>query len=55
MIRLVERGIDILKTMFFDLVSMSKGFIYGFVMVGLFIIVVTVLLYGFLYLKNVFF
>jgi hypothetical protein len=44
-----------LKNMILDLFSMGKGFVYGFVMVGLFIVVCTVLIYGFLYLRNLIF
>lgn len=40
-----------LKNMVLDLLSMLKGFTYGFVMVGLFIILLGGLLYGALYLK----
>jgi hypothetical protein len=44
--------IDTYKNMLLDLFSMGKGFIYGFVMVGLFIVIGGTLLYGFLFLKN---
>ncbi|WP_322421751.1 hypothetical protein [Jeotgalibacillus haloalkalitolerans] len=47
--------VDTFKNMFLDLFSMGKGFVYGFVMVGLFIIICGVLIYGALYLKNVVF
>ncbi|WP_407270267.1 hypothetical protein [Radiobacillus sp. PE A8.2] len=43
------------KNMFLDLFSMGKGFTYGFVMVGLFVVICGVLIYGFLYLRNLFF
>lgn len=42
-----------LKNMFFDLFSMFKGFTYGFIMVGIFILVGGALLYGIFYLINV--
>ncbi|MFC0561381.1 hypothetical protein [Halalkalibacter alkalisediminis] len=47
--------VDTLKNMFLDLFSMSKGFIYGFIMVGLFIVICVALIYGFLVLKNLIF
>lgn len=43
------------RNMFLDLVSMGKGFVYGFVMVGLLIVVCSVLIYGFIILKNILF
>lgn len=42
------------KHMFLDLFAMGKGFIYGFVMVALLILVGGSLLYGVLYLRNMF-
>ncbi|SFF97333.1 hypothetical protein SAMN05216353_11670 [Halobacillus alkaliphilus] len=42
-----------IKNMFLDLISMIRGFTYGFLMVGLFILVVGTLIYGILYLKNI--
>ncbi|WP_181444671.1 hypothetical protein [Bacillus sp. 03113] len=51
----MSKVIDILKNMFLDLFSMGKGFVYGFLMVGLFIVVCSALIYGFLFLKNLFF
>gem|GEM_PF-1942029 len=42
-----------IKNMFLDLFSMVRGFTYGFLMVGLFILVVGALIYGILYLKNI--
>ncbi|MBU8907513.1 hypothetical protein [Desertibacillus haloalkaliphilus] len=47
--------VDLIKNMFLDLLSMGKGFVYGFVMVGLFIVICGALLYAILYLKNVIF
>ena len=44
--------IDILKNMFLDLLSMGKGFLYGFIMVGLFIFIVGALLGVILYVIN---
>ena len=43
------------KNMFLDLFSMGKGFVYGFVVVGLFIVIGGALIYGFLFLKNLIF
>ncbi|MBH9966216.1 hypothetical protein [[Bacillus] enclensis] len=43
-----------MKNMFLDLFAMGKGFIYGFVMVALLILVGGVLIYGVLYLRNMF-
>lgn len=43
------------KNAFLDLFSMGKGFIYGFVMVGLFIVIGGALLFGILFLKNLIF
>jgi hypothetical protein len=47
--------IDTYKNMLLNLFSMGKGFIYGFVMVGLFIVIGGTLFYGFLFLKNLIF
>lgn len=41
-----------LKDMFLDLYSMGKGFIYGFVMIGLFMLIVIFVVYIFLTLRN---
>ena len=43
------------KNTFLDLFSMGKGFIYGFVMVGLFIVIGSALLFGILFLKKLIF
>ncbi|QDP41526.1 hypothetical protein FN924_15905 [Radiobacillus deserti] len=43
------------KNVFLDLFSMGKGFVYGFVMVGLFIVICGALIYGVLYITNVIF
>lgn len=51
----MARIAELFKNMFLDLFSMGKGFVYGFVMVGLFILIGGVLIYGGLYLKNVVF
>lgn len=48
----MNKVIDTFKNMFFDLFSMGKGFLYGFIMVSLFIVIIGVVLYGILYLKN---
>jgi hypothetical protein len=52
---MVNKMVDTFKNMFFDLVSMGKGFIYGFIMVGLFILIVGALIYGILFLRNLIF
>ena len=46
------RWLKLLKGMFLDLVSMGKGFIYGFVLVGLLILICDALLDGILLLKK---
>ncbi|WP_226665214.1 hypothetical protein [Metabacillus litoralis] len=51
----MRKIIDIFKNIFLDLFSMGKGFVYGFLMVGLFIITCAALIYGGLFLKNLFF
>ena len=43
------------KNMFLDLFAMGKGFIYGFVMVGLLVLIGIAILYGILFLKNIVF
>ncbi|XXM72337.1 hypothetical protein ACQ0QQ_00080 [Lysinibacillus sphaericus] len=43
-----------IKNMFLDIFAMGKGFIYGFVMVALLILVGGALLFGILYLRNLF-
>jgi hypothetical protein len=48
----MAKVVDIFKNMFLDLFSMGKGFVYGFVMVALFIAICTALIYGFLIIKN---
>ncbi|WP_197282665.1 hypothetical protein [Bacillus sp. FJAT-18017] len=48
----MSKVVDTFKNMFLDLFSMGKGFVYGFIMVGLFIGGCTALIYGFLFLKN---
>ena len=45
----MDKIIDTLKNMFLDLLSMGKGFLYGFIMVGLFILIVGALLSLILY------
>ncbi|WP_179194739.1 hypothetical protein [Bacillus sp. EAC] len=42
-----------LKNMLLDLISMGKGFIYGFAMVGLLVVISSAILYGILYIKNI--
>ena len=51
----MNKIIDILKNMFLDLFSMGKGFLYGFIMVGLFILIVGALLSVILYVKYLIF
>ncbi|MFC0275026.1 hypothetical protein ACFFIX_27405 [Metabacillus herbersteinensis] len=51
----MSKVIDIFKNMFLDIFSMGKGFVYGFVMVGLFIVICAALIYGVLFLKNLIF
>ncbi|MBP1942652.1 hypothetical protein J2Z26_002395 [Bacillus luteolus] len=51
----MNKVFGIFKNMFLDLFSMVRGFIYGFVMVGLFIVICGALIYGFLFLKNLIF
>ncbi|WP_183041252.1 hypothetical protein [Salipaludibacillus neizhouensis] len=48
----MDKVIGTFKNMFLDLFSMGKGFLYGFVMVGLFIVICGALIYGFLFLKS---
>ncbi|WP_198283996.1 hypothetical protein [Evansella cellulosilytica] len=43
------------KNMFLDLFSMGKGFVYGLVMMGLFIVIFGALIYGFLLIKKLIF
>ena len=43
------------KNMTLDLFSMSKGFMDGFIMVGLLIIIGFALFYGILFLRNLIF
>ncbi|MFA9555771.1 hypothetical protein ACERII_00485 [Evansella sp. AB-rgal1] len=52
---ILHKVFDGLKNMFLDLVAMGKGFIYGFVMVGLFITICSALIYVFFFLKNAIF
>ncbi|MDV2884819.1 hypothetical protein RYX45_06490 [Alkalihalophilus pseudofirmus] len=49
------RVVDGFKNMFLDLFSMGKGFLYGFVMIGLLIVIVTTLIYGMILLYNLLF
>ncbi len=51
----MNKVLGIFKNMFLDLFSMGKGFVYGFVMVGLFIVICGALIYSFLFLKNLMF
>jgi hypothetical protein len=47
--------VDTFKSMFLDLFSMGKGFVYGFVMIGLLIVIGVAFIYGVLVLKNLIF
>ncbi len=51
----MSKVFDVFKNMFLDLFSMGKGFVYGFVMIGLFIIICGAIIYGILFLKNLIF
>ncbi len=51
----MNRVLETLKNMSLDLFSMGKGFVYGFVMIGLFIVIGGILLYAFLYIRNLLF
>ena len=51
----MNKIIGTFKNMFLDLFSMGKGFLYGFIMVGLFILIVGALLSVILYVKNLMF
>jgi hypothetical protein len=46
--------IDSIKGFFLDIMAMGKGFIYGFMMIGLLIAGGTALLYGILWVRNLF-
>ncbi|WP_188048686.1 hypothetical protein [Bacillus sp. CH30_1T] len=47
--------LDGVKNIFLDLFAMGKGFIYGFAMVALLVLIGGALLYGILYLRNLIF
>lgn len=47
--------LDTFKNIFLDLFSMGKGFTYGFLMAGLFIVIFSALIYVILFLKNLVF
>jgi hypothetical protein len=47
--------LDGIKNIFLDLFAMGKGFIYGFVMIALLVLIGGALLYGILYLRNLIF
>ncbi|MCG3420031.1 hypothetical protein [Oceanobacillus jordanicus] len=51
----MSKVLDTFKNMFLDLFSMGKGFAYGFVMVGLFIIACGAIIYGSISLMNLIF
>ncbi|WP_339148868.1 MULTISPECIES: hypothetical protein [unclassified Sutcliffiella] len=46
--------IDSIKGFFLDIMAMGKGFIYGFMMIGLLIAGGTALLYEILWVRNLF-
>ncbi|MEK4244397.1 hypothetical protein MKZ20_03530 [Psychrobacillus sp. FSL K6-2684] len=51
----MNKAVETFKNMFLDLVSMGKGLVYGFVMIGLLILIGGALLYGILFLRNLIF
>lgn len=51
----MNKTVEAFKNMFLDLVSMGKGLVYGFVMIGLLILIGCALLYGILFLRNLIF
>ncbi|WP_391207303.1 hypothetical protein [Psychrobacillus sp. L4] len=51
----MNKMVETFKNMFLDSVSMVKGLIYGFVMIGLLILIGGTLLYGILFLRNLIF
>ncbi|MBM7602455.1 hypothetical protein JOC75_000425 [Metabacillus crassostreae] len=48
----MNKVLDIFKNMFLDLFSMGRGFVYGFVMIGLGIVICSALIYVFLFVRN---
>lgn len=51
----MNKLVETFNNMFLDSVSMGKGFIYGFMLVGLLILIGGALLYGILFLRNLVF
>ncbi|WP_176526084.1 hypothetical protein [Bacillus sp. AFS001701] len=51
----MKKLLNIFKNMFLDIFSMGKGFIYGFLMIGLLVIVGSAIVYAVLLLKNIIF
>lgn len=51
----MNKIINTFINMFLDLVSMGKGFLYGFIMISLFILIGGALLGGILYVKYLLF
>ncbi|MGG0179122.1 hypothetical protein [Gottfriedia acidiceleris] len=49
----MKKLLNVFKNMFLDIYSMGKGFIYGFLMIGLLVIIGSVIVYGVLLLKNI--
>ncbi|WP_199860654.1 hypothetical protein [Oceanobacillus damuensis] len=48
----MNKVLDSFRNLFMDLFSAGKGFLYGFTIIGLFLVVGAVLLYGILSLRN---
>jgi len=51
----MNKVVETFKNMFLDSVSMGKGFIYGFMLVGLLILIGGAFLYGILFIRNLVF
>lgn len=51
----MKKLLNVFKNMFLDIFSMGKGFIYGFLMIGLLVSIGSAIVYGVLLLKNIIF
>ena len=51
----MNKMVETFKNMYLDSISMGRGFIYGFILVGLLILIGGTLLYGILFLRNLIF
>ncbi|WP_179865707.1 hypothetical protein [Bacillus sp. AFS017336] len=51
----MKKLLKIFKNMCLDIFLMGKGFIYGFFMIGLLVIIGSTIVYGVLLLKNIIF